>query len=147
MKKKIHNANPELTDGQIQAMLRRWFVEVEGTVKVGGCPQSSPHAALLTPTGGLQACHLRTSRSLWAGVGGGRGAHRPKPCFLPHSNTLGWLVRRGGGHFFAAHSITQQTHLNTHYIPDTALGPEDMAVKGRCSSCPHTAHHLEGETG
>lgn len=34
VKKKIHNANPELTDGQIQAMLRRWFVEVEGTVKV-----------------------------------------------------------------------------------------------------------------
>lgn len=33
VKKKIHNANPELNDGQIQAMLRRWFVEVEGTVK------------------------------------------------------------------------------------------------------------------
>ncbi|XP_078535903.1 acetyl-CoA carboxylase 1 isoform X1 [Lissotriton helveticus] len=33
VKKKIHGANPELTDGQIQAMLRRWFVEVEGTVK------------------------------------------------------------------------------------------------------------------
>lgn len=32
-KKKIHAANPELTDGQLQAMLRRWFVEVEGTVK------------------------------------------------------------------------------------------------------------------
>ncbi|XP_053562795.1 acetyl-CoA carboxylase 1 [Bombina bombina] len=32
-KQKIQNANPELTDGQIQAMLRRWFVEVEGTVK------------------------------------------------------------------------------------------------------------------
>ncbi|KAM8976280.1 acetyl-CoA carboxylase 1 [Pelodytes ibericus] len=32
-KQKIHSANPELTDGQIQAMLRRWFVEVEGTVK------------------------------------------------------------------------------------------------------------------
>ncbi|XP_043387181.1 acetyl-CoA carboxylase 1 isoform X3 [Chelonia mydas] len=34
VKQKIHDANPELTDGQIQAMLRRWFVEVEGTVKV-----------------------------------------------------------------------------------------------------------------
>ncbi|NXI04732.1 ACAC carboxylase, partial [Pachycephala philippinensis] len=33
VKRKIHEANPELTDGQIQAMLRRWFVEVEGTVK------------------------------------------------------------------------------------------------------------------
>ncbi|XP_074830714.1 acetyl-CoA carboxylase 1 isoform X1 [Natator depressus] len=33
VKQKIHDANPELTDGQIQAMLRRWFVEVEGTVK------------------------------------------------------------------------------------------------------------------
>uniref|UniRef100_A0A8C3LQW7 acetyl-CoA carboxylase n=1 Tax=Chrysolophus pictus TaxID=9089 RepID=A0A8C3LQW7_CHRPC len=33
VKNKIHDANPELTDGQIQAMLRRWFVEVEGTVK------------------------------------------------------------------------------------------------------------------
>lgn len=27
-------ANSELTDGQIQAMLRRWFVEAEGAVKV-----------------------------------------------------------------------------------------------------------------
>lgn len=36
VKRKIHEANPELTDGQIQAMLRRWFVEVEGTVKVSG---------------------------------------------------------------------------------------------------------------
>ncbi|XP_030077915.1 acetyl-CoA carboxylase 1 isoform X4 [Microcaecilia unicolor] len=33
VKGKIHSANPELTDGQIQAMLRRWFVEAEGTVK------------------------------------------------------------------------------------------------------------------
>lgn len=41
VKKKIHNANPELTDGQVQAMLRRWFVEVEGTVKVGGHPWRS----------------------------------------------------------------------------------------------------------
>lgn len=45
VKKKIHNANPELTDGQIQAMLRRWFVEVEGTVKVGGRPRRHLHAA------------------------------------------------------------------------------------------------------
>ncbi|XP_030883299.1 acetyl-CoA carboxylase 1 [Leptonychotes weddellii] len=50
VKKKIHNANPELTDGQIQAMLRRWFVEVEGTVKVGGCPQRSLRALPLIPT-------------------------------------------------------------------------------------------------
>lgn len=34
VKKKIQAANSELTDGQIQAMLRRWFVEAEGTVKV-----------------------------------------------------------------------------------------------------------------
>uniref|UniRef100_A0A3Q3ABR9 acetyl-CoA carboxylase n=1 Tax=Kryptolebias marmoratus TaxID=37003 RepID=A0A3Q3ABR9_KRYMA len=33
VKKKIKEANSELTDGQIQAMLRRWFVEAEGTVK------------------------------------------------------------------------------------------------------------------
>uniref|UniRef100_A0A3P9IV22 acetyl-CoA carboxylase n=1 Tax=Oryzias latipes TaxID=8090 RepID=A0A3P9IV22_ORYLA len=33
VKKKIQAANSELTDGQIQAMLRRWFVEAEGTVK------------------------------------------------------------------------------------------------------------------
>ncbi|XP_043910511.1 acetyl-CoA carboxylase 1 isoform X2 [Protopterus annectens] len=33
VKRKIHEANPELTDGQIQAMLRRWYVEAEGTVK------------------------------------------------------------------------------------------------------------------
>lgn len=32
--KKIQVANTELTDGQIQAMLRRWFVEAEGAVKV-----------------------------------------------------------------------------------------------------------------
>ncbi|KAJ8276600.1 hypothetical protein COCON_G00083520 [Conger conger] len=31
--KKIQAANSELTDGQIQAMLRRWFVEAEGAVK------------------------------------------------------------------------------------------------------------------
>lgn len=34
VKRKIQAANSELTDGQIQAMLRRWFVEAEGTVKV-----------------------------------------------------------------------------------------------------------------
>lgn len=45
VKKKIHNANPELTDGQIQAMLRRWFVEVEGTVKVGARPRRGLRAA------------------------------------------------------------------------------------------------------
>ncbi|CAL8308411.1 unnamed protein product [Gadus morhua 'NCC'] len=33
VKGKIHAANNELTDGQVQAMLRRWFVEAEGTVK------------------------------------------------------------------------------------------------------------------
>ena len=34
VKGKIHAANNELTDGQVQAMLRRWFVEAEGAVKV-----------------------------------------------------------------------------------------------------------------
>lgn len=34
VKRKIQVANSELTDGQIQAMLRRWFVEAEGAVKV-----------------------------------------------------------------------------------------------------------------
>lgn len=34
VKRKIQAANSELTDGQIQAMLRRWFVEAEGAVKV-----------------------------------------------------------------------------------------------------------------
>lgn len=34
MKRKIQAANSELTDGQVQAMLRRWFVEAEGAVKV-----------------------------------------------------------------------------------------------------------------
>ncbi|XP_048093827.1 acetyl-CoA carboxylase 1 isoform X3 [Alosa alosa] len=33
VKRKIQSANSELTDGQIQAMLRRWFVEAEGAVK------------------------------------------------------------------------------------------------------------------
>ena len=36
VKRKIQVANSELTNGQIQAMLRRWFVEAEGTVKVTG---------------------------------------------------------------------------------------------------------------
>lgn len=34
VKRKIQMANTELTDGQVQAMLRRWFVEAEGAVKV-----------------------------------------------------------------------------------------------------------------
>lgn len=34
VKRKIQEANSELTDGQVQAMLRRWFVEAEGAVKV-----------------------------------------------------------------------------------------------------------------
>uniref|UniRef100_A0AAY5F689 acetyl-CoA carboxylase n=1 Tax=Electrophorus electricus TaxID=8005 RepID=A0AAY5F689_ELEEL len=33
VKRKIQEANGELTDGQVQAMLRRWFVEAEGAVK------------------------------------------------------------------------------------------------------------------
>ncbi|KAJ3588849.1 hypothetical protein NHX12_009703, partial [Muraenolepis orangiensis] len=33
VKGKIQTANGELTDGQVQAMLRRWFVESEGAVK------------------------------------------------------------------------------------------------------------------
>uniref|UniRef100_A0AAR2KSB1 acetyl-CoA carboxylase n=1 Tax=Pygocentrus nattereri TaxID=42514 RepID=A0AAR2KSB1_PYGNA len=33
VKRKIQRANSELTDGQVQAMLRRWFVEAEGAVK------------------------------------------------------------------------------------------------------------------
>ncbi|XP_046694454.1 acetyl-CoA carboxylase 1 isoform X4 [Silurus meridionalis] len=33
VKRKIQQANSELTDGQVQAMLRRWFVEAEGAVK------------------------------------------------------------------------------------------------------------------
>uniref|UniRef100_A0A8C5HRX9 acetyl-CoA carboxylase n=1 Tax=Gouania willdenowi TaxID=441366 RepID=A0A8C5HRX9_GOUWI len=33
VKRKILKANSELTDGQIHAMLRRWFVEAEGAVK------------------------------------------------------------------------------------------------------------------
>uniref|UniRef100_A0A672MT40 acetyl-CoA carboxylase n=1 Tax=Sinocyclocheilus grahami TaxID=75366 RepID=A0A672MT40_SINGR len=34
VQRKIQCANSELTDGQVQAMLRRWFVEAEGAVKV-----------------------------------------------------------------------------------------------------------------
>lgn len=34
VKRKIQCANSELTDGQVEAMLRRWFVEAEGAVKV-----------------------------------------------------------------------------------------------------------------
>uniref|UniRef100_A0A3Q3IDI1 acetyl-CoA carboxylase n=1 Tax=Monopterus albus TaxID=43700 RepID=A0A3Q3IDI1_MONAL len=33
VKRKIQTANSKLTDGQVQAMLRRWFVEAEGAVK------------------------------------------------------------------------------------------------------------------
>ncbi|XP_016148011.1 acetyl-CoA carboxylase [Sinocyclocheilus grahami] len=35
VQRKIQCANSELTDGQVQAMLRRWFVEAEGAVKPG----------------------------------------------------------------------------------------------------------------
>lgn len=43
MKRKIQAANGELTDGQIQAMLRRWFVEAEGAVKVKKTNKKNPH--------------------------------------------------------------------------------------------------------
>ena len=33
-KAEILQANSELSDGHVQSMLRRWFVETEGTVKV-----------------------------------------------------------------------------------------------------------------
>ena len=35
VKRSIQEANPDLSDGHLQSMLRRWFVETEGTVKVG----------------------------------------------------------------------------------------------------------------
>lgn len=34
MKGEIMQANQDLSNGHIQSMLRRWFVETEGTVKV-----------------------------------------------------------------------------------------------------------------
>ena len=56
MKRKIQAANSELTDGQIQAMLRRWFVEAEGAVQVrrrGSTPLTShsTHSPLGTAAG------------------------------------------------------------------------------------------------
>lgn len=78
VKKKIHNANPELTDGQIQAMLRRWFVEVEGTVKVGGHPRRNFHALPHPPPPALSGL---ASESLWA-LGGG-GGYGPQPVSSP----------------------------------------------------------------
>ncbi|CAL8262915.1 unnamed protein product [Boreogadus saida] len=33
VKRSIQQANPDLSDGHLQSMLRRWFVETEGTVK------------------------------------------------------------------------------------------------------------------
>ena len=78
VKKKIHNANPELTDGQIQAMLRRWFVEVEGTVKVGGCPRRNLHAIPHPPPPALPGL---VSESLWAS--GGEVGYRPQPVSSP----------------------------------------------------------------
>lgn len=46
VKRKIQAANSELTDGQVQAMLRRWFVEAEGAVKVkhSACSQALSHS-------------------------------------------------------------------------------------------------------
>lgn len=41
-KAEVLQANGDLSDGHIQSMLRRWFVETEGTVKVR--TQSSPHS-------------------------------------------------------------------------------------------------------
>ncbi|XP_043387183.1 acetyl-CoA carboxylase 1 isoform X4 [Chelonia mydas] len=61
VKQKIHDANPELTDGQIQAMLRRWFVEVEGTVKPPQRPRTEwamETAPPFTLRGGLSGSEL-----------------------------------------------------------------------------------------
>ena len=81
VKKKIHNANPELTDGQIQAMLRRWFVEVEGTVKVGGPPWRSLHVLFLTaPRQPLAPQGLLSKNPRASGVEGRCG---PRPVSSP----------------------------------------------------------------
>lgn len=77
VKKKIHNANPELTDGQIQAMLRRWFVEVEGTVKVGGPLEEPSHPAPHPPPA--------------------RPWHRKKPCCLRIPGPREWKGDMGLG--------------------------------------------------
>lgn len=43
VKYEILQANRDLSDGHLQSMLRRWFVETEGTVKVGqGQQQTFP---------------------------------------------------------------------------------------------------------
>lgn len=83
--------------------------------------------------------HLRFSRPQRAEV---EGKHTdlstvPPPTVTHHDGVLAEVV----GHSFAAHSTTQQTFLNPCYIPDTALGPRDVAVNE-----PEVVHHLEGET-
>ncbi len=45
VKCEILQANKDLSDGHMQSMLRRWFVETEGTVKV--CCDSQRRLSLL----------------------------------------------------------------------------------------------------
>lgn len=77
-------------------MLRRWFVEVEGTVKVGGRPQSSLRAVLLL--------HLRTAslspQSHQASTGrSGRIACWPESVPPPTVMCLDGVLAEVLGHF------------------------------------------------
>ena len=35
VKRKIRAANPDMRNGQLKSMIRRWFIEAKGTVNVG----------------------------------------------------------------------------------------------------------------
>lgn len=47
MKSEIVQTNGDLSDGHIKSMLRRWFIETEGTVKVRQLKKKKKH---LNPT-------------------------------------------------------------------------------------------------
>lgn len=69
VKRKIQAANGELTDGQIQAMLRRWFVEAEGAVKVKKTNKKKPTAIIREKSRGCiwRSSHTLTCWSSWSG--------------------------------------------------------------------------------
>jgi hypothetical protein len=119
-------------------MLRRWFVEVEGTVKVGQLQQIL-HVVLLTPTWGLQGCHLRIYRPSRAGAKG-----EPRLSLSPISHThspvtcCDLLLEDMGGHI-----CSSCNHLATLFL-DNVLGPGDMAVKDADIVLAHKVYHSGG---
>lgn len=56
MKQEILRASPELSHEHTQSMLRRWFVETEGAVKVGLSRERGAAAGRLWGLGAASCC-------------------------------------------------------------------------------------------